>query len=481
MISTAKHCLRGGHVSTSDIPSLEEHSLHLSSLSLQLVHHLVLVLFLAGFLTGCDLFGGGDNNDDLDEQLEEALLDAAGDAGISYFNMPASDDFASIPQDPNNQVTESKVELGRLLYHETALLVNNVRPEGRFTASCASCHNAKAGFQAGRIQGIGEGGIGFGERGEERINHPDYAFDELDVQPIRTPSAMNGAYQVVNLWNGQFGAVGPNVGTEASWTAETPKATNHLGFQGLETQAIAGLTVHRMGDIDSTIAVSHPTYTQLFEEAFPGEDITTENAGLAIAAYERTLLANQSPFQLWLDGNRDAMTNQEKRGAILFFEKAACVDCHTGPALNSMTFYALAMNDLQGQGVYGNHTMANERLGRASFTGRTEDEYKFKTPQLYNLTDSPFFGHGGTFKNVREVIEYKNEAIPQNSAVPESQLAEEFVPLELSSEEVDDLVAFIETGLHDGNLERYVPNGLPSGNCIIVNDTQSQSDLGCGS
>ena len=53
------------------------------------------------------------------------------------------------------------------------------------------------------------------------------------------------------LWNGQFGATGPNEGTEASWGEGTPKFNNHLGYQGIETQAIAGLTVHRMGiDMD---------------------------------------------------------------------------------------------------------------------------------------------------------------------------------------------------------------------------------------
>ena len=480
MISTAKHSLRVDGVQYTSAEPERTHSF--ISRFPQLGQRLAVFLVMAGLLAGCDLFGGGDDDPEIDEQLQEAMISAAPDGeGLEYYNMPASDDFNAIPQDPNNPITAAKVDLGQLLYHETALLVDNKLPEGAFTASCASCHNAKAGFQAGRIQGVGEGGLGFGERGEARINNPLYPIDSLDVQPIRSPTAMNGAYQIVNLWNGQFGATGPNAGTESQWTAGTPKENNHLGYEGLETQAIAGLAVHRMGSIENTIAATNMTYTSMFAEAFPGQPIDREHAGLAIAAFERTLLSNQAPFQRWLDGDSDAMTEQEKRGAIVFFTKAACADCHTGPALSSMTFYALGMNNLDGPGVYGDGPAASAgaNLGRADFTGNAADNYKFKTPQLYNLTDSPFFGHGGNFRSVREVVEYKNAAIAQNSAVPSTQLAAEFQPLGLTEDEVTDLVAFIETGLHDPNLDRYVPASTPSGNCLVVNDVQSQSDLGC--
>ena len=482
MISTAKHDLRASEVAIAHASGSKNYPgpkfyVHLSS---KIIQRLAVFMVISSLLVGCDLFDkGGDGGDpNLDQAVEEALVNAAQTGSMDEFIMPESEDFNAIPQDPNNPLSTSKVALGKLLYHETGLLVNNVRPEGRYTSSCAACHHSAAGFQAGRVQGIGEGGIGMGNKGGDRTNHSNYSDEELDIQPIRTPSAMNGAYQVVNLWNGQFGATGPNEGTEASWTAGTPKETNFLGYQGLETQAIAGLAVHRMEDIDSTIAVTHPTYTSLFAEAFPGQPIDRERAGLAIAAYERTLLANKSPFQRWLRGEKNAMTEAEKRGAILFADKAGCADCHNGPALNSMTFYALGMNNLIGPGVYGNNTEAGENLGRASFTGNPADNYKFKTPQLYNLVDSPFFGHGGNFRSVREVIAYKNAAIPQNAEVPASQLAEEFVPLGLTEDEISDLVAFVEGALYDPNLKRYVPSSLPSGNCLVANDVRTRSENG---
>ena len=74
--------------------------------------------------------------------------------------------------------------------------------------------------------------------------------------------------------------------------------------------------------------------------------IKEEFAGLAVAAYERTVLANQAPFQAWLRGNTGALTDRQKAGATVFFGKAGCVSCHTGPALNSMAFHAIGMNDL---------------------------------------------------------------------------------------------------------------------------------------
>jgi cytochrome c peroxidase len=105
--------------------------------------------------------------------------------------------------------------------------------------------------------------------------------------------------------------------------------------------------------------------------------------------------------------------------------------------------------------------------------------YKFKVPQLYNLKDSPFYGHGGTLRSIREVITYKNEAVPQKTTVPAAQLAEDFVPLGLTDQEIDALVAFIENALYDPNLDRYVPETLPTGQCFPNADPMSQEDLGC--
>lgn len=394
--------------------------------------------------------------------------------------LPLSTDISSIPSDPNNPITEAKVELGRLLYHETGLATNPKLEDGMLTYSCASCHHFDAGFQSGMRQGIGDGGVGFGISGEARQVNPNYQLDEIDVQAIRTPTALNVAFQTVMLWNGQFGATGPNVGTESQWTPGTPKENNSFGFEGVETQALAGLDVHRL--MVNTEDIMNSDYKQLFDDAFPNSDederYSKVNAALAIAAYERTLLANEAPFQNWLKGNYDAMTNDEKEGAMLFFDKGQCFQCHSGPALNDMNFYALGMNDLQGPEIT---TVVNDvtKRGRGGFTGNPVDDYKFKTPQLYNLKDVQFFGHGGTFETLKSVVDYKNTAIAENAIVPQSQLSERFIPLNLTESEIDLLVLFLEESLYDNNLQRFVPTELPSGNCFPNADPQSAVDLGC--
>ncbi len=432
--------------------------------------------------TGCNPDDGPVvNQNNLDQELTDALALAGGSEGMDFFKMPSSSDFSSIPQDPLNPITDEKVALGKLLFHETGLAVDSKLPEGEGTYSCASCHHAAAGFQAGMLQGIGEGGTGFGIAGEGRMLREMYDGDSIDVQPIRTPSAMNGAYQEVTLWNGQFGATGANGATDAYWTPGTPIEVNELGYEGLEIQAIAGLQVHRMA-IAGTVCETNAEYQQLFAAAFPGvaqgDLFTKEYAGLAIAAYERTMLSNQSPYQKFLGGETNALTDAQKRGAILFFGKAECSSCHTGPALNTMAFYGLGMGDIR------NHANVfqkkeGDHLGRGDFTKLEVDNYKFKVPQLYNLKDSPFFGHGGTFNSVREVIEYKNTAVAENTEVPSSQIASEFTPLGLSEEEIGELTDFVENGLYDPNLTRYVPSALPSGQCFPNNDPQSKLDLGC--
>ncbi len=441
----------------------------------QKVGVLVLCLF---FVSSCTT-----ENNELDSQLDSTLNDASNGQGLSFFQFPESDDFGSIPQDPNNPITAQKVHLGKLLFHETGISINPKKPEGAETYSCASCHHFKAGFQACRIQGVAEGGIGFGISGESRVSDPSYQHSDLDIQPLRTPAALNIAYQTNVLWNGQFGATNLNEGTESEWTEGTPKAVNKLGFEGTETQAIAGLAVHRM-EIKNSIAEMSNDYRSLFEEAFPDvaakDQFTNQTAGLAIAAYERTLLANKAPFQEWLKGNTNALTDAQKRGAVLFFGKAQCNSCHTGAALSSMEFHALGMNDLQGFGVYGDGPTEADKQGRGGFTKQADDMYKFKVPQLYNLKDSPFYGHGGTFNSIEEVVRYKNKAVASQKDVPQSQLAAEFVPLGLNEQEIRDISDFIENGLHDPNLERYVPESLPSGNCFPNNDAVSKSDLGCG-
>lgn len=442
----------------------------------------LIILCLLALLTACSKQNDVVQQGPLDAQLTLLLQQASSGIGAPYFQLPESTDYGQIPQDPKNPITTDKVALGQLLFHETALAQQPLKTIGFGTYSCASCHHAQAGFQSCLPQGICEGGSGFGKSGEARAIDSQYESSQVDVQPDRSPSVLNVAYQTNMLWNGQFGATGVNIGTNYAWTTGTPKAKNALGYQGVETQAIAGQDVHRMNMKASAFqgnSIYKAMFLKAFNDAWTNDAQTAINAGLAIAAYERTLLPNRAPFQRWLQGSSGAMTDEQKQGAIIFFGKGNCVKCHTGPGLSSMNFYALGMANLH-NGNYGSHVVVQadsskvEHKGRGGFTGLAADLHKFKVPQLYNMKDSPFYGHGSSFTSIEQVVAYKNAAVPQDANVPTSQLAAEFVPLKLSTDEQKQLVTFLRDALYDAELSRYVPRSIPSGQAFPNNDAASR-------
>ena len=419
---------------------------------------------------------------DLDFQLESAIKTQSPTNKIDHFILPEENDYASIPTSPENPITPVKVALGKFLFFETGLGLEPMHEEGEGTYSCASCHIPSAGFRPGRFQGIADGGTGFGINGEERTKSEYYQPEEMDVQGIRPLSVLNAAYVTNALWNGQFGGGHVNEGTEARWTEATGTTINHEGLGGLESQNIESFKVHRM--VINKDVLDGLGYTPYFESAFSDfpedERYSPKAASFAIAAYLRCLMSNEAPFQAYLKGDRYSMTEQEKRGALLFFDKAKCANCHNGPSFNSVSFYALGVHDL---GEYDEAVLPSDtdkkNLGRGAFTGLEEDNYKFKVPQLYNLKDTPFYFHGSSKTSLRDVVHYFNDAVGENPAVPESQLPPIFKPLNLTNSEIDDLVAFLAEGLHDPNLKRYEPEYTLSGNCFPNNDPASRLDLGC--
>ena len=417
---------------------------------------------------------------EIDQQLDHLLIQASNGAGKSFFILPNSDDLNTIPQDPLNRLTPEKIALGKLLLHDPATGGNAKNKDNQRNYSCVSCHSAASGFSSGMIQGIGEGGMGFGVFGEGRVVNPAMNLDSIDVQPLRSPTLLNLAYQDVMLWDGKFGATGTNRGTEAQWQ-NIPD--NKKGFEGIEVQAMVGQDVHRL-KIDSAFAKAYG-YEALFDAAFPEVSITQrytrQTAALAIAAFERTLLANRAPWQEYLKGNTEALSLAQKRGAVVFFDQGRCYECHSGPALKDKDFYAFAMADFKSTEVIvqKNMDMHTTSLGRGGFTKNPEDNYKFKTPTLYNLVDNGIYGHGGSFNSLRDVIAYKNAGVAQKSDVPRDQLAPQFGNLNLSEHQIDDLTAFIAQGLRDPDLRRYVPQAVNSGMCFPNNDAMSRKDQGC--
>ncbi len=427
----------------------------------------------------CLLFVAACQHDEL-SQADKALSQLL--PNRERYILPDETDYASIPQSAANPLTKEKIELGKLLFFEPAFANEAKRPDLKYTFTCSSCHVPEAGFRPGRMQGIADGGVGFGVQGESRIKYPYYANDSIDAQGARPLVTLNVAYVENSMWNGSFGTDGPNAGTEALWGVFDPATyTNHLRLGTLENQNIEGLKTHRMKFTKEII--TEAGYKELFDKALPdlpeAERYSRKGASLAISAYLRQNLTNRAPFQKWLKGDSDAMTEEQKKGAVLFFGKAGCNGCHFEKNLGSMKFEALGVDDLYEHGGIKTGPADRRNMGRGGFTGRPEDMFKFRTPQLYNLGDSGPYFHGGSKETLEDVVRYFNTGIKQNQRVPDSQLSSFIRPLGLSEEEVKNLTEFLKNGLRDPDLKRYVPERVLSGMCFPNNDPASKIDMDC--
>ena len=418
---------------------------------------------------------------ELDNQLENSIQGKSPNGMLDFYVLPNENDLHLIPQDPKNPLTPQKVELGKLMYHDTGLGQDPMKEAGRETYSCASCHVSEAGFRPGNFQGIADGGVNFGIGGEDRVKNTLYADDELDVQSARPLSMVNVAYVSNTFWNGQFGGGNVNEGTEDVWDLRDDTELNHLGFEGIETQNMDGLIAHRI-TINKELLDEYG-YTFLFDQVFADvpveERYTIATASLAFSAYIRTILANRAPFQDWLKGDREALGYEEKKGAILFFEKAQCIQCHYNQNLGSSEFHALGVTDMDQIPSYNTSPDDRRNLGRGGFTLQPEDNYRFRVPGIYNLQGANFYFHGASKTSIRDLVEYKNAAQSENSRVPQDLISSKFKPIGLTEEEKYHLIAFLENGLQDPDLKRYVPTSVLSGNCFPNADEASQLDLGC--
>lgn len=413
---------------------------------------------------------------DLDKELERNIGD------VNQYILPASTDYEHIPHSDVNPLTEAKVKLGMLLFFEPAFAVEAKQSKALNTFSCSSCHIPSQGFRPGRVQGIADGAFGFGQHGEGRAKYPEYLDEDIDAQGARPLATINVAFVKNTMWNGSFGDQGVNVGTEKMWGVFDPgTAINAERLGNLEGQNIEGLKTHRL--LITKALVEQYGYKSLFDKAFPdvaeADRYTRRTASFAISAYLRTLVTDRAPFQLWLKGYKQAMTDQQKRGAVLFFGKLGCDGCHFDKNLGSTTFHALGLKDLFENGGLKTSLADRRNLGRGGFTGEAADMFKFRAPQLYNLGDGGPYFHGATKNSLEEVVDYFNNGIPENPRVPKEQLSYFLKPLGMTANEKADLVAFLRYGLKDPNLDRYVPSQVLSKMCFPNNDPKSKQDMGC--
>lgn len=417
----------------------------------------------------------------MDTNLKRLLSNFSPTGNYDYYILPTENQLDQIPQDRRNVLTPEKVALGKMLFFETGLAMDARYESGIGTYSCATCHIPEAAFRPGAPQGVADGGVGFGLNGENRIKQRQYREDELDSQAARPLSLINVAFVGNTFWNGQFGSKFANEGTEDLWDNLPELEGNHLGFEAIETQNFEGIVVHRIATTKELL--DRYGYTDMYDRSFP--DLQEEQrysnfaTSLALSAYIRSITASQAPFQKWLRGDSEALTQQEKLGAQVFFGKARCANCHYEKNLGSNEFQRLGVKDLYQRPSFNALPSDRRNLGRGGFTLKEEDNFKFKVPQLYNLVDDPNYFHGSSKHSIEEVVAYKEKAESENPNIPTETLSEKFRPISLTDEERDAMIAFLKHGLRDPNLLRYKPDFLLSGNCFPNNDAQSKMDLGC--
>jgi cytochrome c peroxidase len=329
-------------------------------------------------------------------------------------------------------------------------------------------------------------------------------LDQVDSVARQSPSTLGFAFNNRLLFGGiggqphdQPGALQPsyllNNGVTNTGGIDDP-AQENLNFLLLDA--------HRMlGDEDAALR-KIPAYVTLFKLAFPKEyaaaqavdggdplayiDDFTESR--ARAAFLRTDVTRNTPFDQFLAGNATALTPGQLRGAKLFFTRtsdggANCFSCHSGPMLNKQAtdtdlagVGALVAENFVNVGI-GDHPVQAlnalarghetsyhaEDTGRAEITGDAADRFKFRSLTLRQLKDDFTFFHNGSFTDVRSVVEYFNKGVPQDpTAGAAPTLDPRFTSprgagttgLGLTEAQVDDLTDFLVNGLYDPNHAR---------------------------
>jgi cytochrome c peroxidase len=289
----------------------------------------------------------------------------------------ASFPVMNIPKD--NPQSTAKIELGRQLFYDQRLSVDN-------TVSCSSCHSQNFAFSnAGNAVSTGIKGL----KGSRNA-----------------PSLGNAGYRKSFFWEG--------------------------GSPSLELQAMGPITSHdEMGMepealIKKLRAISG--YDKQFKTIFK-DGVTMLNVTRALASFERTLVSNSSPYDRFNAGDQKAMSASAIRGLELFFgEKGDCFHCHGG--------FNFTDEQLHNTGLY--KTYKDEGLAR--LTKRKEDVGKFKTPSLRNVALTAPYMHDGSRKTLHDVLN------DYNSGGQAHENADGLMrPLELSKQDVSDLIAFLES------------------------------------
>jgi cytochrome c peroxidase len=171
-----------------------------------------------------------------------------------------------------------------------------------------------------------------------------------------------------------------------------------------------------------------PGYVDAFDAAFGEGDITTQKMEYALATFQRTIVSKGAPFDRWLDGDENAVSEAAKRGFDLFTGKANCAACHSGWAFTDQSFHDIG-------------SARGEDLGRGRlFPSSVALHYAFKTPTLRDVARRAPYMHDGSVPTLAAVID-----LYDRGGIDRPSRAEEIKPLGLTAAEKADLIAFLRT------------------------------------
>jgi len=314
-----------------------------------------------------------------------------------------------VPVPKDAPLTEDRVRLGKLLFFDARL-------SGDASIGCVDCHDPKKGW---------------GDAGDLSRGYPG------TVHWRNSQTVVNSAY--LDAW---------------FWTSSSPT---------LEKQAHSAITGALAGNLKPVLAEERlkqiPEYVELFKRVY-GAAPNYDQALSAIAAYERTIVSDDSPFDKNMRGDMSALTEAQLRGKALFEGKASCIVCHNGPLATDQKHYnigvpknpafeedpqrQIAMRErMRSKGFEEKDYLHLDRdPGRYRATKDKADIGKFRTPPLrYTLYTSPYM-HNGAFFTLEEVVDFYNRGGDDD---PFGTKTDKIKPLGLDDKEKADLVAFLES------------------------------------
>ena len=393
------------------------------------------------------------------------------------------------------RVDPQLAEVGRMLFFDPVLSLNGDN-------SCSGCHGPNVSFNGSQSIAIGVGNngiVGPGRRGPSNQR--------------RAPTLLNAAFFPRLMWDSRFSSetVDPFRNSQGFLfpppDGENLSHLDHLLIAQAFTPVINRVEMTGFafeGDHDVMRAAvtkrvdDIPEYRRLFGGVFAeiaeGQPLRFEHLARALAEFQFTLIRADAPIDAYSRGDSEAMTTDEKKGAILFFGNFSCAECHMTHDYSNEMFSDFETHVLAVPQVTPTSSMvtfdgpgANEDYGVEQVTGRPEDRYRFRTSPIRNAVYQPSYMHNGAYLCLDEAIRHHLNAFEQARAYSPSKLDENlqaplgpiepileilhpFIrdPLDLSDDEFEQIFAFVAHGLTDPDaapeaLMDLIPDAVPSG------------------